>query len=76
MKKIFLIMTLFFVFCMSIFAESKNNSNNQQIKISATWKDNKFNNIRSNTHDSGIEKISLTILHQLLKECFMIKKKM
>ena len=74
MKKIFFIMTLFLVFCMSIYAESKNNSNNQQIKISATWKDNKFNNIRSNTHDSGIEKNITYHLTPTFKRMFYDKE--
>lgn len=74
MKKIFFILTLFFVFCMSIYAESKNNYNNQQIKISATWKDNKFNNIRSNTHDSGIEKNITYHLTPTFKRMFYDKE--
>lgn len=55
MKKIFLI--LIFIFSVNIFAGDKNNYNNSQIiKISATWKNNEFINISSNTNDIDMEK--------------------
>ncbi len=57
MKKIFLILSLIFIFSVNIFARNINNYNNSQIiKISATWKNNEFINISSNTNDIDMEK--------------------
>lgn len=57
MKKIFLILILIFIFSVNIFAVDKNNYNNSQIiKISATWRNNEFINISSNTNDIDMEK--------------------
>ena len=57
MKKIFLILILIFIFSVNIFAGDKNNYNSSQIiKISATWKNNEFINISSNTNDIDMEK--------------------
>lgn len=57
MKKIFLILILIFIFSVNIFARDKNNYNSSQIiKISATWKNNEFINISSNTNDIDMEK--------------------
>lgn len=60
MKKIFLILSLIFIFSVNIFARNINNYNNSQIiKISATWKNNEFINISSNTNDIDMEKNNL-----------------
>lgn len=57
MKKIFLILSLIFIFSVNIFARNINNYNNSQIiKISATWRNNEFINISSNTNDIDMEK--------------------
>lgn len=57
MKKIFLILSLIFIFSVNIFARNINNYNNSQIiKISATWKNNEFINISSNTNDIDMGK--------------------
>ena len=60
MKKIFLILSLIFIFSVNIFARNINNYNNSQIiKISATWRNNEFINISSNTNDIDMEKNNL-----------------
>ena len=63
MKKIFLIMSLIFMFSVSIFAENKNNSNNNQIiKITAIWKDNELTEISNNNSNISENKQILSRL--------------
>lgn len=71
MKKIFLIMTLIFMFSVSIFAENKNNSNNNQIiKITAIWKDNELIEISNNNSNISENKQILSQLSLVYKQIF------
>ena len=71
MKKIFLIMSLIFMFSVSIFAENKNNSNNNQIiKITAIWKDNELTEISNNNSNISENKQILSRLIFFYKQIF------
>lgn len=71
MKKIFLIMSLIFMFSVSIFAENKNNSNNNQIiKITTIWKDNELTEISNNNSNISENKQILSRLIFFYKQIF------
>ena len=56
-------MSLIFMFSVSIFAENKNNSNNNQIiKITAIWKDNELTEISNNNSNISENKQILSRL--------------
>ena len=64
-------MTLIFMFSVSIFAENKNNSNNNQIiKITAIWKDNELIEISNNNSNISENKQILSQLSLVYKQMF------